>query len=240
MVGYMGGKKRQSGPFAAYLNQHIEGTPVYWEPFCGMCSVGAKIKHKRRAFSDINPYLIALHKAMQEGWIPPTSLSLEEWEYLRANKDENPALTGFAGFGCSFGGRFFQGYGRMVAGDDSSGLAARASRSMVQQSKPLKRAVFRHGSYNDFQVPEGALIYADPPYEGATKFGGIEVLNHKTFWADMEHWSSIANVFVSAFEVPDGWEPVVTLNSPVTLRLPQEGDVSRFAPQPEYLLRLIK
>ena len=44
------------------------------------------------------------------------NLSKEEYYYIKEHKDENKVLTGFVGFGCSFGGKWFGGYARNRVG----------------------------------------------------------------------------------------------------------------------------
>ena len=55
-------------------------------------------------------------KALQQGWEPPDLVTFEDYEYVRAHQDENPALTAFVGFGCTFGAKWFGGYARDVRG----------------------------------------------------------------------------------------------------------------------------
>ena len=47
---------------------------------------------------------------LQNGWMPPQTLTKEDYEFLKNNKDIKPHLTGFVGFGCSFAGKWFGGY----------------------------------------------------------------------------------------------------------------------------------
>ena len=55
-------------------------------------------------------------QGLQSGWTPPDVITKEEYKYIREHKDENPALTGFVGFGCSFGGKWFGGLARNKRG----------------------------------------------------------------------------------------------------------------------------
>ena len=48
-------------------------------------------------------------KELQKGWITPDIITKEDYYYIKENKDEKPYLTGFVGFGCSFGGKWFGG-----------------------------------------------------------------------------------------------------------------------------------
>src|SRR3990167_437685 len=108
----MGGKSRIAKHILPIMLDGHEGTWI--EPFVGSASV---IQHVPPTFprigADLNYYLIALHMSLQDGWTPPTTLTNEEWRDIRDNKIAfHPALVAFAGFGCSYGGRFFEGYAR--------------------------------------------------------------------------------------------------------------------------------
>ena len=109
---YFGGKERISGKLVEFMSQYIENKTAYIEPFVGGCSVIAKVNHENRIGNDINKALIALYKAIQNGWIPPDKLTNETYIRLKTEKNEEDPLTAFAGFGCSFAGKWFGGYAR--------------------------------------------------------------------------------------------------------------------------------
>ena len=51
------------------------------------------------------------------------------YDYIRTHKDEDHVLTGFVGFGCSFGGKWFGGYARNAGGTN---YAAQSKRSLLK------------------------------------------------------------------------------------------------------------
>lgn len=118
---YLGGKVRLAKEIAAKIAEYIPFGGTYVEPFCGGCAVAIKVREYRPDVTiicnDLHPYLIALLRGVADGsFEPPSTLSEEEYYYIKAHKDENLALTGFAGFGCSFMGNWFHGYARNYAG----------------------------------------------------------------------------------------------------------------------------
>lgn len=82
--------------------------------FCGSCAVEAKLApyFKKVICNDAHPYLMEMWKALQQGWEPPDIVTEAEYQYIKAHKDEDPALTAFVGFGCTFGAKWFGGYAR--------------------------------------------------------------------------------------------------------------------------------
>lgn len=84
----------------------------YVEPFVGGFNTIDKVSGLRIA-NDINPYLTALFRAIQKNWIPPDTITEEEYKDIQKNKENFPEeLVGFVGFGCSYSGKFFGGYAR--------------------------------------------------------------------------------------------------------------------------------
>ena len=105
---YMGGKSRISKQISEILNSDINKNKPFVSLFCGSCAIESKVQADIKILNDKHPYLIAMWQALQNGWMPPDVVTKEEYYRVKSNMDENPALTGFVGFGCSFGGT---GYG---------------------------------------------------------------------------------------------------------------------------------
>src|SRR5690349_3392797 len=105
----MGGKTRQGKHIEEQLLKYKGDCTGYIEPFMGGGAIFARMApHFPGAAlgSDIHPDLMMMWEALQGGWKPPTEVTREEWYGI---KDEEPsALRGFVGFGCSFGGRWFE------------------------------------------------------------------------------------------------------------------------------------
>lgn len=112
---YQGGKSRIAKPIASAIElrqQSRESNNTLVSLFCGSCSIESKLapNFDRVICNDKHKYLIEMFKALQNGYELPEYISEEQYKYIREHKDEDMALTGFVGFGCPFGGRFFEGY----------------------------------------------------------------------------------------------------------------------------------
>lgn len=111
---YFGGKFKISKDLANILNPITKDKP-FVDLFCGACNVVEKITTaSSRMANDNNPYLIALLKAVQDGWEPPAVCTEEQYNYTMSHLDENPALSGFIGVGCSYSGGWKNGYARSI------------------------------------------------------------------------------------------------------------------------------
>jgi DNA adenine methylase len=220
---YLGGKSRfwkHIIPFFGNLEDK-----VYVEPFCGGCAVAARVVAKRRICNDVHPNLIALLSAIAEGWEPPAQLSLEEWRALRAaarNGAVSP-LVGFAGFPCSYGGRWFEGYARTQRGVDTSGVAAVARKALIREAPRLAGIEFHCGSYADLAIPQGAVVYCDIPYRNTKPYSGTVPFNYPAFYEWCYAREDSCTIFVSEQEMPaeDGWNCVWELER--TSGMDQDG-----------------
>jgi len=159
--------------------------------------------------SDLHQDLPLLFAALRDGWQPPEAVSLEEYKSLRHVAPS--ALRCFAGYACSFGGKWFGGYakdnpaqGRYYAGAGARGLA-----KAMTLARGFRNVEFRHGAYQDVPVPPGAVLYCDPPYRGTTPPGEGWPFDSTEFWA----WAGRqrareVRVYVSEEAAPPGWRLV--------------------------------
>ena len=88
------------------------------------------------------------------------------------------ALAGFVGFGCSFGGRFFEGYARNATGTN---YAMQSKKSLLKDMATLMDAQFLCVDYQKVPIPNNAIVYADPPYVNTKKIHN-KVFNTEEFW----------------------------------------------------------
>lgn len=203
----MGGKSRIAEPIAEILNKALEreGNGVFVSLFRGACSVETKIKAETRILNDKHQYLIAMWQALQNGWQPPDQVTEEDYKYIRAHLDEDRALAGFAGFGCSFGGKWGGGYARDA---DGRNFAQSAKRTLLRDIQDMTDVVFLCRDYREVETPDGAVVYADPPYANTTGFGLVGRFNQADFWAYMRELSRRCAVYISSEAAPEDFRSV--------------------------------
>jgi hypothetical protein len=106
------------------------------------CNSTKKFKFKA---GDNNKSVIMMWEKAQTGWNPPTTVTEDEYNQLKNEKDSS-AEKGYVGHQYGFGGKYFKGYapkyGKTV--DSSS-----ASSKVVKIAKKLKlnSVSFSHGLY---------------------------------------------------------------------------------------------
>lgn len=157
---------------------------------------------KRVICNDKHKYLIEMFKALQNGYDLPENITEEQYKYIREHKDENPALTGFVGFGCSFGGKWFGGYAR---NNTNTNYTLQSKRSVMKDIPNLMNAEFTCFDYKDVKIPKGSVVYTDPPYANTTTYQG-QKFDTNEFWDYMREISKDNKVFISEQNAPNDFK----------------------------------
>lgn len=200
---YFGGKQRIAKEIVEFLENNRNNKP-YYEPFVGGASILSSMKGKRFA-SDINEYLIELYVALQNGWIPPDHISEIEYDFIKKNKDNNKALTGFVGIGCSYSGKWFGGLSK---NNTNRNYVLNAKNSLLKALPLIKDVTFKCIDYRKAN-PNNLLIYCDPPYRGYTGYDFIgNKFDNEEFWKFIRKWSKNNLVFVSEYSAPEDFKCV--------------------------------
>ena len=208
---YMGGKSRIAKEITKVMLELSDKREVYVEPFLGG---GAVAEHmcphfEAKYLSDAHEDLMLMWQALLEGWEPPEVVTPAEYAALR---DAEPsALRGFVGFGGSFGGKWFGGFakGGFQANGEPRNHQAESKRNLLKGAAKLRGAKVSAAGYQTLPtVPAAPLIYCDPPYAGTTSYS-TDSFDSAAFWAKAQEWAEKgADVFVSEYSAPEGWDCV--------------------------------
>jgi DNA adenine methylase len=220
---YLGGKHGIGKRIAEFITKACVQHPIdgYLEPFCGSLGVFKFIsmqnKYKKYIASDIQPDLIAMWKQIQENKLNiPNSMSESEYNRLKEAPSPN-AMKAVAGFGLSFGGKYFAGYAQKWAGNSGRNFL-NEFKSSIEKIKPAiqKKSVhFYNKSYTTFN-PHNMLIYCDPPYQNTEEYSTGK-FDSKLFWEIMRKWSKDNCVFISEESAPSDFKVVWKLKKRRTL-----------------------
>tara|TARA_R110000782_G_scaffold253743_1_gene341925 strand:+ start:8447 stop:9157 length:711 start_codon:yes stop_codon:yes gene_type:complete len=217
---YLGGKSRLAKSFAWLLQAEIDaGRPTFVEPFVGACNVLPVLKVPsgcRVILNDAHEGLVGMWRALRDGeWSPP-HVDEATYDTLRRVGDMMDPDTVFAAFGASFAGKCWGGFAR--GRKTNRDYAAESSRATLRKRPYLKGASLHAGDYRETPIPDGAVVYCDPPYAGTT--GYTHTTCAREFWAWCE--GLVARgcaVFVSEFDCPVGWVSPWSLPRRVTASL---------------------
>ena len=183
-----------------------KNSTLYIEPFVGGANIIDKIKCNKKVGYDIHPQLIAMWKALQEGWKPPDHISEEEYNNVKSNKDNYPDYyVGYVGFNATFGAKYFGGYARSFKDD---GVTPRdqsneAYRNIMKQLPNVLNVQFINDTYLSINSNvSNAIIYCDPPYKSKTKYK-TEEFDYEQFWDWCRNMGERNELFISEYDAPE-------------------------------------
>ena len=218
---YLGGKHRQAKAIAAAVREYHPSFEVYVEPFCGALSSACAII---RAFpvgrtyilNDANTHLITFWQAALDGWDPPATIDEVTYRWYRDNRPADDPMTAYVGFAWSFGGKLFGGLARSATRQDKRGANgqnfgsyAGTMRKIVTLRLVKDSVIFTCGDYASVPVPDGAMVYLDPPYEGRTKQAShMEAIDVAAYVGYASSLSSRCVVMASQFGERPEWVTV--------------------------------
>ena len=194
---YMGGKMRMRPYIVPILQKNKKD--VYIEPFLGSGWIFTEMDAPKMIGNDIHTDLMMMWNALLEGWIPPDSVTEEEYQALR--KAEPSALRGFVGFAASFSGKWFGGYARDPRLKEGQFYTRNGYNSILRKVGLLegKDVTFTCIDYREIDIPDTALVYCDPPYDNMTGYHG-EQFNSFAFWQWCREQKAL--VFISEYGAP--------------------------------------
>ena len=206
---YMGSKNRIAKHILPIMLKEMEdkGYTTWVEPFVGGGNMIDKVPDKyKRIGADLNEYVIAFWNALvYSDWVPPTSISEEEYKHIKQNKDSYPKeIVGFTGIAVTFGSTWFGTYARNSRGTN---YAMEGRKNLIKQAMRLKGVEFIHSSYECSVFGGNSIVYCDPPYNGVS--GYKDKFDSDKFFAWCREMKSKGNsVFVSEYSAPDDFELV--------------------------------
>lgn len=209
---YLGGKSRIAKQVCAVLEPLRNGR-AYREPFVGAGWVLQRMNGVRYA-SDACESLIRMYLALQAGWVPPDTLSEEEYQRLSKARDPTDPMTAFAGFGCSFGGKYFGGMAR----SGMRNYASNARNGLLKFAPRVQNVKFVCTDYILLSLPGNELIYCDPPYEGTTSYAGGGTFDSMSFWETMREWSVENSVVISEYKAPEDFRCIAEFQTNLDMR----------------------
>ena len=210
---YMGSKARIAGSVYHAICKDLGGRSgrPWVEPFAGGMNMISAIpsEHGPRYAADSNEYLIAMFVELCNGWVPPRSVSREFYKECKENLHPKH-VVGYVGFNCSYSGKWFGGYaGTVETKGGTRDYQDEAWRHMEKQVAKLENVYFANSSYHLLTIPENAVIYCDPPYEGTTKYK--DDFDHSAFWNWVREKSESFDIYVSEYSAPDDFESIWSL-----------------------------
>lgn len=207
---YLGSKSRIGAEIVDVILSRTKKTTGIWvEPFAGGLNLTTHIPDSfDRVCYDSNPYLVAMWQALLTGWTPPKEVTREKYYQVKLNKPHYPDyLVGWVGFNCSYCGKFFDGYaGKTKTKGGLRDYQEEAFNNINKQRSKLQGVSINLADYTEVVIPDGAIVYCDPPYANTTKY--TSDFDSDTFWHWVRQVSQKAYVFVSEYQAPNDFESI--------------------------------
>lgn len=211
---YMGSKAKFAKYILPILLSDKKSDQWYVEPFAGGMNIIDKIPGKRLA-NDINPYLIALWKALVYDNFKLEKVTEEFYKEVRDNKSKyEPHIVGSVGCTGGFRGMFFGSYNNKLTRKTriERDYHMDAINSIMKQVKHMQNVKFTNKNYYELEIPPNSIIYCDPPYEGVTQYSRNRykyTIDYKFFWDWVREQSKIGHtIYVSEYNAPSDFECV--------------------------------
>jgi len=219
---YLGGKHGIGKLIAEFISKECppESMNGYLEPFCGSLGVFKQMTdrdYKKYIASDKQPDLIEMWKKIKNNTLHiPKNITEEQYNRLKNAKSPN-AMKAIAGFGLSFGGKYFAGYAQKWAGNSGRNFLNEFKTSIDKITPAIRKSnvYFYNKSYDKYD-PKNMLIYCDPPYKSTEGYSTGD-FDHDLFWDTMRKWSKDNCVFVSEENAPSDFKVVWKIKKRRTL-----------------------
>jgi len=185
---YYGGKARIAKELVAFMSDlNSEARLPYFEPFMGGANVFVRmcdaIGPERCWGCDANADIMRLFLEFKRGWTPPQVVHHETFTACQRDVAHGmrSAYHSFVGFGCSYGGIYYDSYARPKDGRMPS---RDAYNFFMKNERELRTAQYLEAASYDSWAPRGMLIYCDPPapYHDSS-------FDREQFWKTMRKWS---------------------------------------------------
>ena len=205
---YVGGKKKLAKYICPILQKELDTGKysAYVEPFGGGGNIMENINFPVRYFYDINKYLIAFYKALQDGWEMPqpnsfgaehynevrNSFKLKRWKYP-------DYYYGYMMFVPSFSGKMWGSYGNDERKRNQQYM------SVVNNFPKIKDCFFEAKSYDKLKF-NNCLIYCDIPYKNSKKNYYDTSFNYDDFYNWVKSNSKNNKIFISENFMPNDFK----------------------------------
>jgi len=197
---YMGSKRSIAKYILPIILKDRKSTQWYIEPFVGGANTIDKVNTDYTIGNDNNFFLISMFNALQNGWVPPEYVSIDEYNSIKNNKMlYKPELVGYVGFN-TYGSKWFGGYCRDKKGKRDHWREH--FNNIMKQVPHLSNIIFTCSEYYDVPLFNKSIVYCDPPYKDTTQYNSTIDYEFLYIWLRSLRADG-HTVFLSEFSAPE-------------------------------------
>lgn len=176
--------------------------------------------------SDINPYLMAMHQAVVQGWLPPTQITQEMYDFgksllqsiwtlphvfqqsakVQILESAKAQLIGYVGFAFDQHGKFFHGPYHVPSGGPSTELDCEIFMSRKELFRYVHLSCCDYRMIPDKLLAERTILYCDIPRPMVDPSHYNKDFDESEFWRWANDKKTRCTLFVSAYDAPPGWK----------------------------------
>lgn len=207
---YCGSKRKFMKELLPILTKDINKETYFYDLFCGGANVVCDIPIENKVAVDLNKYVVALWKEIQENGMINIPIQVSEdmynkvkLDYINHTYQYNDYIIGYVGTCCSFGGSWFNGYARYneKKKEDHIKEAYNGLKKQYETFKYFNTTLFLHDSYDNIDLNSNSIVYCDIPYMSTKKYETD--FNHEQFWKWARETSKkVKHLYVSEYDAP--------------------------------------
>lgn len=177
---YQGSKRRLVSKIIPVIESIIRPEQWYVEPFVGGANIIQHVSGKRIG-ADINKYMIAYLKEIQNGLTTFPIIYEEQYKDIRNNIDKyDEWLVGYAMSSYGFMGNY--GTAAYMTADSPEIIKRKIEKMAKKEYKRLKGIHFVASDYKELDIPPYSFIYCDPPYNNRNGYINNDNFKTSEFW----------------------------------------------------------
>jgi|SRR3972149_1076696 len=169
---YVGSKAKLAKYLVPIIQKYIDNNNIknYLEPFVGGANIIDKIKCDNKFGCDIHSGLIGIYNAVQNGWMPPLTITENDYNNAKLGKINEP-LRSYIGFAGSYATKYWGGFARSFKADKITprNIYKERTRNFIKQIPNLFGIKFERRDFLEVSGCDNYLIYCDPPYKNTIK-----------------------------------------------------------------------
>jgi DNA adenine methylase len=199
------------------ITKNLTPSRSYVEPFCGGLNIIRHIHHPRRIANDSNSLLQKMWRSIQTGEFKQDDFyTREKYEdikrdYQSGGTKYSDAEKAFAGYTCSWRGIFFHSFNtsntqkREYQKLASYRVLNGVSYSSKEKSVGLEGITFKSVDYKELYIPEGSIVYCDPPYRNCNSdsYSVDKSFDYAEYYLWLIQTACSSEVYVSELSMPE-------------------------------------